>query len=118
MTGAPKIRAMQIIRELELGPRGVYSGAIGYVGVDGSAEFGMVIRTLVFKAGFAKLGVGGGWPQGHRTGGEDPAGAGVVVARWPAVRHRGVDHVGVRRRGRRCAGQCHAQQGQRDEGGV
>ncbi|MEO0027471.1 MAG: hypothetical protein RL716_802 [Actinomycetota bacterium] len=60
MTGAPKIRAMQIIRELELGPRGVYSGAIGYVGVDGSAEFGMVIRTLVFKAGFAKLGVGGG----------------------------------------------------------
>ncbi len=60
MTGAPKIRAMQIIDDLELGSRGLYSGAIGYVGVDGSADFGMTIRTLVFQDGVASLGVGGG----------------------------------------------------------
>lgn len=60
MTGAPKIRAMEIISDLEAGPRGVYSGALGYIGVDGSAEFGMTIRTLVFDSGQVSLGVGGG----------------------------------------------------------
>lgn len=60
MTGAPKIRAMDIIRELERGPRGTYSGCIGYLGVDGSAEFAMTIRSIVFKDGQATIGVGGG----------------------------------------------------------
>ncbi|WP_138316379.1 aminodeoxychorismate synthase component I [Rhodoluna limnophila] len=60
MTGAPKIRAMEIISDLESGPRGVYSGALGYIGVDGSAEFGMTIRTLIFESGQVSLGVGGG----------------------------------------------------------
>lgn len=60
MTGAPKIRAMQIIEQLERGPRGVYSGALGVLGFDGSADFGMTIRTLVFQGGRATLGVGGG----------------------------------------------------------
>jgi aminodeoxychorismate synthase component I len=64
MTGAPKPRAIELIQEFELGPRGIYSGAIGYFGADGSAEFGMVIRTLVFEqteSGQAvTLGVGGG----------------------------------------------------------
>ena len=64
MTGAPKPRAIELIRELELGPRGIYSGAIGYFGADGSAEFGMVIRTLVFEqtevGQVVTLGVGGG----------------------------------------------------------
>jgi aminodeoxychorismate synthase component I len=60
MTGAPKIRAMQIINDLENGPRGVYSGCIGYVAADGSAEFAMTIRTIVFQDGFASIGVGGG----------------------------------------------------------
>jgi anthranilate/para-aminobenzoate synthase component I len=60
MTGAPKIRAMQIIADLEEGFRGLYSGAIGYIGADGVAELGMTIRTLVFKNSEARIGVGGG----------------------------------------------------------
>ena len=60
MTGAPKIRAMQIIEELEGGPRGVYSGCVGYFGADDTAEFAMVIRSLVFEAGVVRIGVGGG----------------------------------------------------------
>lgn len=60
MTGAPKLRAIEIIRELEAGRRGVYSGVAGYLGDNGSADFGMVIRSLVFENGKITLGVGGG----------------------------------------------------------
>ena len=60
MTGAPKIRAMEIIEALEGGPRGVYSGCVGYFGGDDTAEFAMVIRSLVFESGVVKIGVGGG----------------------------------------------------------
>ena len=60
MTGAPKIRAMEIIKELEKGPRDVYSGAVGYLGFNGSADFGMIIRTIVFQGDKAYIGVGGG----------------------------------------------------------
>jgi anthranilate/para-aminobenzoate synthase component I len=60
MTGAPKIRAMELISGLENGTRGVYSGCVGYLGVDGSAEFAMTIRSIVFRPGFATIGVGGG----------------------------------------------------------
>jgi anthranilate/para-aminobenzoate synthase component I len=51
---------MEILEELESGPRGAYSGAIGYLGFDGSADLGMTIRTLVFEGSLASLGVGGG----------------------------------------------------------
>jgi para-aminobenzoate synthetase component I len=60
MTGAPKIRAIEILDQLEGAPRDIYSGAIGYLGFDGSADFGMTIRTLVFEGNHASLGVGGG----------------------------------------------------------
>jgi anthranilate/para-aminobenzoate synthase component I len=60
MTGAPKIRAMQIIQELEGCSRGSYSGAIGYFGFDGSAEFAMTIRSMVFEGEDLSIGVGGG----------------------------------------------------------
>ena len=60
ITGAPKIRTMQIIRELEQMPRGVYTGAIGFISPTGSAVFNVAIRTVVMKDGNARMGVGGG----------------------------------------------------------
>lgn len=60
ITGAPKIRTMQIIHELERGPRGVYTGAIGYIAPNGNAAFNVAIRTVVMKDGEARMGVGGG----------------------------------------------------------
>jgi para-aminobenzoate synthetase/4-amino-4-deoxychorismate lyase len=51
---------MQIIHELERTPRGVYTGAIGYIAPDRSATFNVAIRTLVLKDGEAQMGVGGG----------------------------------------------------------
>jgi para-aminobenzoate synthetase/4-amino-4-deoxychorismate lyase len=58
VTGAPKIRAMEIIRELEAGPRGVYCGAIGHFAPDGSASFNVAIRTLTISGNAGSLGVG------------------------------------------------------------
>ena len=60
MTGAPKLRAIELIGELEAGPRGIYSGVIGWQGSDGSADWGMTIRTMVFESGRVTIGIGGG----------------------------------------------------------
>lgn len=60
ITGAPKIRAMQIIEELEPTRRGVYCGSIGYIGFDGDAEFNIAIRSLHLKDGQLDYQVGGG----------------------------------------------------------
>lgn len=61
VTGAPKIRAMEIIRELEPTPRGAYCGSIGWLGPDGSSAFNVAIRTLTLADdGTASFGVGGG----------------------------------------------------------
>jgi anthranilate synthase component I len=60
VSGAPKIRAMQIINELESEGRGPYAGAIGYFGYGGSMETAITIRTLVLKDGVAHVQAGGG----------------------------------------------------------
>ncbi|AAU91085.1 para-aminobenzoate synthase, component I [Methylococcus capsulatus str. Bath] len=60
ITGAPKIRAMEIIEELEPHRRGVYCGAIGYVGFDGNMDTNIAIRTLVQSEGTVRFWAGGG----------------------------------------------------------
>jgi para-aminobenzoate synthetase len=60
MTGAPKLRTMEVIADVETTPRGVYSGALGWIGGDGRADLGVVIRTLVAHGGTYTLGTGGG----------------------------------------------------------
>jgi anthranilate synthase component 1 len=72
LSGAPKIRAMQIIEELEPASRGLYGGAVGYFGFDGSSDMAINIRTVVVKDGVAHL----------------QAGAGIVADSDPAAEER------------------------------
>ncbi len=60
VTGAPKIRAMEIIEQLEPTRRGPYCGAIGYLAADGGMEFNIAIRTMIVKDGLVHIPVGGG----------------------------------------------------------
>lgn len=68
LSGAPKVRAMEIIEALEPVPRGLYGGAVGYVGFDGNADLAIAIRTVVARDGKLTL----------------QAGAGIVEASDPA----------------------------------
>ncbi|MDD5759877.1 MAG: aminodeoxychorismate synthase component I [Desulfobulbaceae bacterium] len=60
VTGAPKIRTMQIIHELEHQTRGVYTGAIGYIAPTGDAVFNVPIRTIVLNSNRGEMGIGSG----------------------------------------------------------
>ena len=60
ITGAPKLRAMEIIDELEHSRRNLYTGSIGYLTLDESCDFNTVIRTALYQDGTYHLGVGGG----------------------------------------------------------
>ncbi len=60
MTGAPKIKAMNLCSEMEELARGIYSGAIGWFGGDGSCELSVVIRTLIIQGDRFEFQVGGG----------------------------------------------------------
>lgn len=60
MTGAPKLSAMRILNRLEGGPRGAFAGCFGYLGLDGTADLAMVIRSIHFAGGVATIGAGGG----------------------------------------------------------
>src|SRR6185295_1561038 len=60
ITGAPKIRAMEIIAELEPTARGPYCGSLGYLGFDGSADLSILIRTITASRRWLQFPVGGG----------------------------------------------------------
>ena len=60
VTGAPKIRTMEIINELEAAPRGVYTGAIGYLAPNGDAVFSVPIRTVSLAGSKGEMGIGSG----------------------------------------------------------
>jgi para-aminobenzoate synthetase / 4-amino-4-deoxychorismate lyase len=70
VTGAPRIRAMQVIRDIETEPRRIYTGAIGFIAPNKDLIFNIPIRTLLMEDGRAQMGIGGGivWdstPQGE-----------------------------------------------------
>lgn len=60
MTGAPKLSAVRLLDALEEAPRGIYSGAFGYFGLDGRVELAMVIRSIILDSAGATVGTGGG----------------------------------------------------------
>lgn len=70
LTGAPKIRAMQIISEMEGTTRGPYGGCVGYFGFNGNADHCITIRTALVKDGRAYVQVGGGWVSDSTPEGE------------------------------------------------
>jgi para-aminobenzoate synthetase len=86
MTGAPKLRTMEIIADVETTPRGVYSGALGWLAGDGRADLGVVIRTLVGTP------AGSGWRYQAGTGGgvtvHSDAASELAETRWKIARLR------------------------------
>ena len=89
LSGAPKVRAMQIIDNLETEKRGIYGGAVGYFGRDGNADFGIAIRTMVGVGDAFTLQAGAGIvadsdPEMETDETEHKARAVIRAARWAA----------------------------------
>ncbi len=84
VTGAPKVRAMEIIAELEAHPRGLYTGALGYVGRDGSLVLAMTIRTAVLARDGASRWLAEYFTGGGIVAGSDPARE-VEETEWKAL---------------------------------
>ncbi|MEO8797331.1 MAG: anthranilate synthase component I family protein [Polyangiaceae bacterium] len=83
LSGAPKLRAMQIVRELEAAPRGVYGGAVGYVSESGDFDLAIAIRTAVCENGAFEVTAGAGIVEGSdptAEAAETRAKAGSVLA--------------------------------------
>ena len=59
MTGAPKLASVEALDSLEAGPRGIYSGVMGWLGDNNTAEFNVLIRSMVLHEGQLSLGAGG-----------------------------------------------------------
>ena len=106
VTGAPKIRTMEIIRELEAAPRGVYTGAIGYVTPENDMCFNVAIRTVIFdNAGNGEMGIGSGVVYDSSIDAEydecllkakfltdaQPAFALIETLLWDAASYRAID---------------------------
>jgi len=70
VTGAPKVRAMEIIRDLEGEPRGIYTGAIGRIAPNGDAQFNVAIRTIMLDAAGGEMGIGSGLVSDSKVGAE------------------------------------------------
>jgi len=89
ITGAPKVRTMQIIKSLESKPRGIYTGAIGFIAPERQAQFNVAIRTVVIDrdTGVADYGVGSGivWDSDVEAEYEEcRVKAQVLTRRWPS----------------------------------
>lgn len=91
ITGAPKKRAMEIIAELEGRPRGIYCGAIGWLGFNGESQFNIAIRTLVRECGVLRYHVGAGIvadsvaEEEYDETEQKAAGIRLGIARWQGM---------------------------------
>jgi para-aminobenzoate synthetase/4-amino-4-deoxychorismate lyase len=83
ITGAPKAKTMEVIQGLEKSPRGVYTGAIGFIAPDGAAQFNVAIRTAVIQNGKAEYGIGGGivWDSDAESEYEEALSKARILAR-------------------------------------
>jgi len=96
ITGCPKVRCMQILRELEPVARGLYTGSLGYIGFDGTMDLNIAIRTLVLQGHRLSFHVGAGIVADsvpEREYHETLAKAGALMSALDAVTNRGESHL-------------------------
>ena len=91
VTGAPKIRAMEVIADLESTPRGVYCGAVGFFAPDGTARFNVAIRTLTINGDRGELGIGGAVVQDSEDAAEYTEA--LLKARYFTTTHRPLELI-------------------------